>query len=185
MLRYHATRVHLNVKMSAILGRVQRDHVDRVVDAWATERPDVDASPIQVIGRVSRLSRQIDQRLKTVFSEHGLEAWEYDLLASLRRVGPPYELTAGEILEASMITSGAVTNRVDRLEQRGYVKRQQATGDRRFVRVRLTRAGLKVMDAALVDHLANEASIVEPLTGVERRQLAKLLRKLQAHLGET
>lgn len=159
--------------------------MDRVVEAWASERPDVDPSPIQIIGRVSRLSRQIDQRLKTVFNQHGLEAWEYDLLASLRRVGPPYELTAGAILEASMITSGAVTNRIDRLEERGYVKRQPALGDKRFVRVRLTPAGRKVMDAALVDHLANESAILEPLTDAERRQLAKLLRKLQAHLGET
>lgn len=161
------------------------DHVDRVVDAWARERPDVDASPIQVIGRVSRLSRLIDQRLKAVFNQHGLEAWEYDLLASLRRIGPPYELTAGEILEALMITSGAVTNRIDRLEQRGLVQRRQPTGDKRFVRVRLTATGRKLMDAALGDHLTNETDILEPLTDSERRQLIKLLRKLQAHLGET
>jgi DNA-binding MarR family transcriptional regulator len=156
-----------------------------VVHAWAQERPDVDASPIQVIGRVSRLSRQIDQRLKAVFNRHGLEAWEYDLLAALRRAGPPYELTAGEILAALMITSGAVTNRIDRLEQRGFVQRHQAPGDKRFVRVRLTPAGRTAMDAALADHLANESAILEPLTDRERRQLAGLLRKLQAHLGET
>jgi DNA-binding MarR family transcriptional regulator len=171
--------------MSGTLDVVPRDHVDRVVEAWAAERPDVDASPIQIIGRVSRLSRQIDHRLKAVFHEHGLDAWEYDLLASLRRAGPPYDLTAGEILEALMITSGAVTNRIDRLEQRGYVRRQVGTGDKRFVRVRLTAAGRKVMDAALPDHLANESEILAPLTDTERRQLAKLLRKLQAHLGET
>lgn len=164
---------------------MQRDHVDRVVQAWAAERPDVDASPIQIIGRVSRLSRQIDHRLKSVFNQHGLEAWEYDLLASLRRAGPPYELTAGQILEELMITSGAVTNRIDRLEQRGYVERRQPPGDKRFVRVRLTAAGRKVMDAALPDHLANESAILAPLSDTERRQLARLLRRLQAHLGET
>jgi DNA-binding MarR family transcriptional regulator len=161
------------------------DHVDRVVEAWARERPDVDAGPIQIVGRLSRLSRQIDQRLKTVFNQHGLDAWEYDLLAALRRGGPPYELTAGEILEALMITSGAVTNRIDRLEQRGYVRRQQSTGDKRFVRVRLTPSGRKVMDAALPDHLANEADMLAALTGAERRQLVKMLRKLQDHLGES
>jgi DNA-binding MarR family transcriptional regulator len=159
--------------------------VDRVVQAWAAERPDVDASPIQIIGRVSRLSRQIDHRLKSVFNQHGLEAWEYDLLASLRRAGPPYELTAGQILEALMITSGAVTNRIDRLEQRGYVERRQPSGDKRFVRVRLTAAGRRVMDAALPDHLANESAILAPLSDTEQRQLARLLRRLQAHLGET
>jgi DNA-binding MarR family transcriptional regulator len=164
---------------------VHSDHVDRVVEAWARERPDVDATPIQIVGRISRVSRRIDQQLKAVFNQHGLEAWEYDLLASLRRAGPPYELTAGQILEALMITSGAVTNRIDRLEQRGYVQRRQGAGDKRFVRVRLTAAGRKVMDGALPDHLANEAAIVAPLSAAERRQLAKLLRKLQAHLGET
>ena len=171
--------------MTATVRHVHPDHVDRVVEAWRRERPDVDPSPIQIVGRVSRLSRQIDQRLKIDFNQHALEAWEYDLLASLRRAGPPYELTAGEILEALMITSGAVTNRIDRLEQRGYVQRQQATGDKRFVRVRLTPAGRKVMDSALPDHLANESDILEPLTEAERRQLVKLLRKVQAHLGES
>jgi DNA-binding MarR family transcriptional regulator len=164
---------------------VEPDHVDRVVQAWAQERPDVDARPIQVIGRVSRLSRQIDHRLKGVFNQHGLEAWEYDLLASLRRAGPPYELTAGQILEALMITSGAVTNRIDRLEQRGFVQRQPSTGDKRFVRVRLTPAGRAVMDAALPDHLANESAMLEPLTDAERRELVRMLRTLQSHLGET
>lgn len=161
------------------------DHVDGVVEAWARERPDVDASPIQVIGRISRASRLIDQRLKTTFNALGLEAWEYDLLAALRRNGPPYELTAGEILQALMITSGAVTNRIDRLEQRGLVQRQAAAGDKRFVRVRLTAAGRALMDAALPEHLANEQAILEPLSDAERRQLAKLLRKLQHHLGES
>jgi DNA-binding MarR family transcriptional regulator len=92
------------------------DHVDRVVEQWAHERPDLDASPIRIIGRISRLSRAIDHQLKTVFDVHGLEAWEYDVLATLRRSGPPFELTAGQLLAALMITSGAVTNRIDRME---------------------------------------------------------------------
>ena len=156
------------------------DHVDRVVEQWAAERPDVDAAPIRIIGRVSRLSRDIDRRLKAVFNAHGLEAWEYDLLASLRRLGPPYELTAGEITTSLMITSGAVTNRLDRLEQRGYVERVKADGDQRFVRVRLTDAGRRVMDETLPDHLANEERLLSGLTPAERRQLERLLRKLQA-----
>ncbi|MCU1387906.1 MAG: transcriptional regulator, MarR family, partial [Ilumatobacteraceae bacterium] len=117
---------------------MNRDHVDHVVEQWAVERPDVDASPIRIIGRISRLSRSIDQQLKSVFDEHGLEAWEYDLLAALRRSGPPYELNAGDLLAALMITSGAVTNRIDRLEQRGFVRRSRGVDDRRVVRVRLT-----------------------------------------------
>lgn len=160
------------------------DHVDHVVDQWARERPDLDASPIRIIGRISRMSRAIDHRLKTVFNAHGLEAWEYDLLAALRRSGPPYELTAGEILTALMITSGAVTNRIDRLEQRGLVRRRKAPEDKRVVRVQLTAAGRALMDQALPDHLDNEASILAPLTPTETRQLERLLRKVQAALGE-
>lgn len=164
--------------------RVDRDHVDHIVEQWAAERPDVDASPIRIIGRISRLSRAIDRQLATVFERHGLEAWEYDLLAALRRSGPPYELTAGELLDALMITSGAVTNRIDRLEQRGFVRRRKDPTDKRFVRVRLTAAGRRAMDKALPDHLANEAAIVAPLSPTERRQLERLLKKLQRNLGD-
>lgn len=157
--------------------------MDRVVAQWAAERPDVDADPIRIIGRISRLSRGIDRRLKAVFDAHGLQAWEYDLLASLRRLGPPYELTAGEITASLMITSGAVTNRIDRLERRGYVERVKADGDQRFVRVRLTPAGRMAMDAALPAHLANEEQLLAELTPAERRQLERLLRKLQDGVG--
>jgi DNA-binding MarR family transcriptional regulator len=158
------------------------DHVDRVVEQWALERPDLDASPIRVIGRISRLSRAIDRQLKTVFDVHGLEAWEYDVLASLRRSGPPYELTAGELLDALMITSGAVTNRIDRLEQRGFVRRSRGPGDRRVVRIRLTAAGRAAVDRTIADHLDNEAGILRVLTPADARHLERLLRKVQAGL---
>lgn len=161
---------------------VATDHVDRVVEQWAEERPDLDASPIRIIGRISRLSRAIDRQLKTVFDRHGLEAWEYDVLASLRRSGPPYELTAGELLDALMITSGAVTNRIDRLEQRGFVRRIKGADDRRVVRIRLTPAGRAAVDATIQDHLANEADILRALTPADARQLERLLRKVQAGL---
>jgi len=158
------------------------DHVDRVVEEWAQERPDLDTSPIRIIGRISRLSRAIDRQLQTVFAHHGLEAWEYDVLASLRRSGAPYELTAGELLDALMITSGAVTNRIDRLEQRGFVRRSKSRDDRRVVRIRLTPAGRAAVDATIGDHLANEAGILRGLTPAEARQLERLLRKVQAEL---
>ncbi|MCU1393963.1 MAG: MarR family transcriptional regulator [Ilumatobacteraceae bacterium] len=157
---------------------VPTDHVDHVVQQWAVERPDVDAGPIRIIGRISRLSRSIDHQLKVVFDQHGLEAWEYDLLAALRRTGAPFELTAGELLSALMITSGAVTNRIDRLEQRGYVRRLKDADDRRVVRVQLTPAGRRVIDAALPDHLDNESTILAALSAAERRQLERLLRKV-------
>lgn len=159
------------------------DHVDRIVEQWVRERPDLDPSPIRIIGRISRLSRVIDQRLKAVFNVHGLEAWEYDVLAALRRRGPPYELTAGELLAALMITSGAVTNRIDRLEQRGLVRRTKVAGDRRIVGIKLTNAGHAVMEKALPDHLGNEAGMLQTLTPTETRQLERLLRKLERALS--
>jgi DNA-binding MarR family transcriptional regulator len=118
-----------------------------------------------------------------VFGSHGLEAWEYDVLASLRRSGPPYELTAGELLDALMITSGAVTNRIDRLEARGYVRRRKSSADKRVVLIRLTAAGRAAIDAAAPDHLANEAAILADLSPAEQRQLERLLRKVQRGLG--
>lgn len=158
------------------------DHVDHVVEQWARERPELDASPIRIVGRISRLSRSVDRQLQVVFSRHGLEAWEYDVLASLRRSGAPYELTAGDLLDALMITSGAVTNRIDRLEARGLVRRERDAADRRIVRVRLTSAGRDLVDATTPDHLDNEARILDPLTPAERRSLERLLRKLQVGL---
>jgi DNA-binding MarR family transcriptional regulator len=163
---------------------VTEDHVDRVVEQWTRERPDLDSSPIRIIGRVSRLSRSIDRRLKRVFDTHGLEAWEYDVLASLRRSGPPYELTAGDLLAALMITSGAVTNRIDRLEQRGLVRRAKAPDDGRIVLVQLTGSGRALIDAAVPGHLENERGILASLTPVELRQLEQLLQKLERALEE-
>jgi DNA-binding MarR family transcriptional regulator len=157
---------------------VPRDHVDRIVEQWVRERPDLDPSPIGVVGRISRLSRSIDRHLARVFAVHGLEAWEYDVLAALRRGGPPFALTAGELLGALMITSGTVTNRIDRLEQRGFVRRTKVPDDKRLVRVELTDAGHAVIDRAVVDHLDNEAELLQVLTPTELRQLERVLRKL-------
>jgi DNA-binding MarR family transcriptional regulator len=157
---------------------VPSDHVDRIVEQWVRERPDVDPSPIRIIGRISRLSRSIDRHLQRVFDVHDLEAWEYDVLAALRRTGPPFALTAGELLGALMITSGTVTNRIDRLEQRGFVRRTKVPGDGRLVLVELTDAGHAVVEQALVDHLDNEAAMLQVLTPTERRQLERSLRKL-------
>lgn len=158
------------------------DHVDHVVAQWASERPDVDASPIRVIGRMSRLTRAIERRLQDVFDRHGIEAWEYDVLAALRRTGAPYELTAGDLLAALMITSGAVTNRIDRMEARGLVRRTRDDADRRVVRVRLTDAGFRLVERVLPDHLANERALLGALGDTDLRRLERLLRRLQEGL---
>ena len=163
--------------------RASADAVDRIVGQWEVVRPDIDSSPIHIIGRVSRLSRLIDRRLSENFARHGLEQWMYDVLATLRRHGPPYELTAGELVGQSMVTTGAITNRVDRLAERGLVERR-AGADRRTVIVRLTPTGLALVDEVVLTHLATERSIIDSLAPREQRQLADLLRQVLVGLGD-
>ena len=161
----------------------EQDAVDRFVDQWLAVRPDVDTGPMQAVARISRLSRLIDRRLAENFGRHGLENWMYDVLATLRRGGEPYELTAGELLRQSMVTTGAITHRIDRLEQRGLVERA-GTGDRRQVLVRLTPAGLALVDEVVQTHLQTEREL---LAGLSSRQLADftaVLRGLLLALGD-
>jgi len=160
-----------------------RDAVDRIAGQWHDVRPDVDVSPMAVIGRVSRLSRLIDKRLGENFARFGIEAWMYDVLATLRRQGEPYELTAGDLVRQSMVTTGAVTNRIDRLEQRGLVERAR-TDDRRKVVVRLTPAGRDLVDRVVGDHMGTERDILSPLTQRQEADLARLLRTVLVDLGD-
>jgi DNA-binding MarR family transcriptional regulator len=160
------------------------DAVDRIAGQWKAVRPDVDMSPLEVIGRVSRLSRLIDRRLAESFARYGIEDWMYDVLATLRRSGPPYELTAGALVRHSMVTTGAITNRIDRLEARGLVERSR-TDDRRKVVVRLTPAGLAVVDEAVTGHMATERDLLASLTRAEQRLLAQHLRTVLVALGDT
>lgn len=158
------------------------DHVDEIVAQWQRERPDVDVSGMALIGRVSRLERAIAPLLAEVFARHGLEAWEFDMLATLRRSGAPYQLTAGQLVSSMMITSGAVTNRIDRLESRGLIRRERDPHDGRVVRVTLTEAGLETIDAALPDHATNELDMIGVLEPEERETLIALLSKLTSSL---
>ncbi|MEP1123627.1 MAG: MarR family transcriptional regulator [Ilumatobacter sp.] len=160
------------------------DHVDVIVEQWGRERPEVDVSAMAIIGRITRLDKLIRPRLDAVFARHGLESWEFDVLATLLRHGDPYQLTPGQLLESMMITSGAMTNRIDRLEQRGLVKRAKSPSDGRQVLVVLTEKGLETVDAALVDHAANEREIVDALTSGQRDQLVDLLRRLVHGVAE-
>ena len=161
----------------------QRDTVDRITSQWNAVRPDVDSSPIEVIGRVSRLSRLIDQHLAENFSRYDLEDWMYDVMATLRRSGEPYQLTAGDLMRQCMVTTGAMTNRIDRLEQRGLVERA-ATDDRRKVIVRLTKRGLDTVDEVVVAHMATEREILSSLSPRQQHELAKLLRTTLIDLGD-
>jgi len=172
-------RKYFNVKTYGYTGAMD-DQVDRILEQWRRERPDVDVSGMGVIGRVSRLAVALAVELRRVFAEHGLEEWEFDLLATLRRHGAPFRLTAGQLVAASMVTGGAVTNRIDRLERRGYVRRERDDKDGRVVWVVLTDEGRAVVDAALPDHAANELRMLEALSPDERAQLAALASKLHA-----
>ncbi len=163
--------------------RPEQDSVDRIAGQWRVVRPDVDVRPMGVIGRVSRLSRLVDRRLAENFARHGIENWMYDVLATLRRSGPPYELTAGELVRQSMVTTGAITNRIDRLEERGFVERAGAA-DRRKVVVRLTEAGRDLVDDVVAGHMATEAEILSVLPRREQQELGDLLRVVLLGLGD-
>jgi DNA-binding MarR family transcriptional regulator len=154
------------------------DAVDVVTAQWARERPDLDVWPMGIIGRISRLDRLFGRDLKDFFAEHGLESFEFDVLATLRRSGAPYELTAGELLKAAMVTSGAITNRIDRMAAKGLVERDRDSADRRSVRIRLTDRGLALVDDVVGRHVANEERLLSSLDPAERDQLTGLLRAL-------
>ena len=160
----------------------QPDHVDEIVSQWRAERPDLDSSPLHVIGRISRLADLIDELLRPVFAARGLGDGDFDVLATLRRNGSPYELTPTELGARTMVTSGAVTKRVDRLVGSGLVERRVSTSDARGRHVRLTQQGRALIDEAYPLHLLNETRLLAGLTAAERDQLAALLRKAGASM---
>ncbi|MGV9414292.1 MarR family winged helix-turn-helix transcriptional regulator [Nocardia sp. NPDC003693] len=161
------------------------DAVDLITDSWREVRPDVDVSPMQVFGRLTRLSRILDQEFRTFFATHGMEFWEFDVLATLRRAGSDTGLTAGALNRAAMVTSGAITNRIDRMAAKGLVERLPDAVDRRAIRVHLTPKGVALVDELLPLHVANEARLLAELVPTDRDQLAALLRTLAESWGDT
>jgi len=153
-----------------------RDEVDALVAAWHRERPDLDVSPLEVLSRVSRLARHLDRARGQAFTGHGLETWEFDVLAALRRSGTPYELSPGRLLQQTLVTSGTMTNRINRLADAGLVERHPDPRDRRGVLVRLTAAGRTKVDAALTELLGQEEEILSALDPDQRAVLADMLR---------
>ncbi len=149
-----------------------------IVDQWAHERPDVDATPMHVIGRVSRLAADLDPLLAPIFVAHGLGDGEFDVLATLRRAGEPYELSPGDLGASMMVTSGAVTKRIDRLERSGLVTRRVSDVDARARLIALTPEGRRIVDQAIVEHMDNESRLLAGLTAADRTALADLLRKM-------
>ena len=161
-----------------------QDQVDVILKQWSQERPDLDPSPMGVIGRISRASRYIDQFLQQNFAQFGLNGGEFDVLATLRRHGAPYQLTPTALFSSLMLSSGAMTNRLDRLEKAGYIERQPDPNDRRGTLVTLTKQGLEVIEGVVGAHIAHEQQLLAALTSAERRVLAELLRKLLLSFGD-
>ena len=156
----------------------ERDGVDAIIEQWRRERPEIDHAPIGVVGRISRLAREIEPRLEAVFRQHGLEPGWHDVLATLRRTGPPYQLRPSDFTGSLMLTSSGTTKRLDRLERAGLVERTPDPDDRRGVIITLTEAGHELIDRVTEAHMANEARLLEGLSPAERDRLAALLRKL-------
>ena len=154
------------------------DEVDGLVAAWRRERPDLDVAPMEVLSRVTRLAYRLDRHRAEAFGAHGLEAYEFDVLAALRRSGEPFSLSPGQLVRETLVTSGTMTNRIDRLAARGLVEREDHPDDRRGVLVRLTGAGRMKVDAALADLLAAEQTILTSLSGPDQDQLVGMLRRL-------
>lgn len=151
------------------------DHVTRILDQWAVERPDLDVGPVALIGRLHRLAERLTDELTTVYRRFGLAEGDFDALASLRRQGEPFALTCSALADATMITSGGMTKRIDRLVAAGWVRRRESESDGRSRLVELTPAGRALVDEAFTAHIANEHRLVGVLDPAERAQLTALI----------
>jgi len=154
------------------------DGVDAIIAQWRAARPDLDPSPMGVIGRISRLARELEARLEPVYKQHGLEPGWHDVLATLRRQGPPFAVRPSDLTGTLMLTSSGTTKRLDKLEDAGLIARGPDPDDRRAILITLTAKGKQLIDGVTAAHLANEASLLEGLSAAEQRDLAALLRKL-------
>ncbi len=160
------------------------DEVDRIVEDWSRERPDVDFAPLQVLSRVARLAKHLDRARRQAFAASGLEPWEFDVLAALRRAGTPYQLSPKALLQQTLVSSGTMTNRIDRLVGRRLVERRTDPHDGRGVIVVMTSQGAEAVDAAISELLAGEAELLEGLSKADQERLSVLLRKLSLDFDE-
>lgn len=154
------------------------DNVDRILEQWHVEKPDLDVSPMAVIGRLSRTALAVESRLAVTFARHGLDASSFDVLATLLRSGAPYRIAPAELAREAMISTSAVAQRLNKLERRGLVARAANPSDGRGTVVALTDAGKNLVERVLPDHLETETGIVSVLSAEEQKALALLLGKL-------
>lgn len=163
--------------LSYTIAMMNEDYVSTILAQWAIERPDLDTSPMGIVGRISRISLVLDKELERVFAQFGLNAWSFDMLATLRRAGTPYQLSPTELFRSMMVTSGTMTNRIDRLVEKELVRRIPDPEDRRGILVELTDQGRELIDRALGAHVANEAQLLQLLSSEEQHTLAILLSR--------
>lgn len=157
---------------------MRQDHVDRILEQWKRERPDVETSPMGVIGRLHRVGALANRSISSNFRQQGITSESFDVLATLRRSGPPYRLNPSQLLQWLMLTSGSLTNRLDRLEAEGYIERLPDPDDRRATLVALTDRGREVVDRVFPSHMETERSLLSMLSVEEQHALAELLRKM-------
>lgn len=156
----------------------EEDEVDRIVSAWSAERPDLDFSPMAVLSRVDRLSHHLDRARREAFRRTDIEPWEWDVLSALRRAGDPYRLSPKQLLQQTLVSSGTMTNRIDRLRERGLVERSADPADRRGALVTLTDEGRTRVDAAITRLIDAEADMLRRMPVADQRRLGALLRSL-------
>jgi DNA-binding MarR family transcriptional regulator len=160
----------------------QRDEVDRLIAAWKRERPDLDLTPLSILSRITRISRHLDIARRDAFGE--LENWGFDVLAALRRAGNPHQLSPGQLMQETMVTSGTMTNRLDKLEELQLITREPDPQDGRGSLVTLTKAGIRAVDAAMEELLKNERKLIKDLADKDQVQLTELLSTLVSKLDE-
>lgn len=156
-------------------------HVDAILEQWRHERPDLDVISMGLIGRFKRIGRILEQEMEVVFSRHGLNLPSFDVLATLRRAGPPHRLSPGDLMANTMVTSGTMTNRIDQLVKNGLVERIPNPDDGRSFLIALTKKGFKIIDAAVNDHVANLDRLT---TGLSESEFKRLNRLLARYLDE-
>ena len=162
----------------------ENDEVDRIVSSWNRERPDLDFSPLEVLSRVGRLAKLLERARKNAFTKSKIEAWEFDVLAALRREGHPYQLSPKALLQQTLVSSGTMTNRIDRLVERDFVRRLEDPNDGRGVLVEMTPAGVTRVDAAITRLVDAEAVLLSSLNKSEQKKLAESLRRLSIDVDE-
>jgi len=171
--------------MEGIVKAMERepDAVDAIQAEWRRERPELDVSPQGVIGRLHRVAARLTDELTAVYDRHGLAEGDFDVLATLRRAGAPFERTPGELAEHTMITTGGMSKRIDRLERASLVTRRASETDGRGRVVALTERGRETIDAAFTEHMANERRLVDELDAGDAAELERILTVWMGRLG--